>query len=182
MSRLGVRVSGRIDPAERATSGRAVGRLTDLGWGTRLRGLLDAPDRPVDAGLLDACVGVLRDWGWARRPVAVVPMASRSRPQLVGSLAEGIARIGRLELLPALDTVDGGPTGEPGGNSAFRLAGVWDRLAVGPDLAHRLRDLDGPVLLVDDLADSRWTVTVASRALRRAGADEVLPLVVALAG
>jgi ATP-dependent DNA helicase RecQ len=99
----------------------------------------------------------------------------------VASLAEGIARIGRLELLPALETVDGGPTGEPGGNSAFRLAGVWNRVAAGRDLAQRLRHVDGPVLLVDDLADSRWTLTVAARALRRAGADEVLPLVLALA-
>jgi ATP-dependent DNA helicase RecQ len=182
MSRLGVPVSGRIDAAERPATGRAVARLTDLGWGTRLRSLLDAPDQPVDPGLLDACVGVLRDWGWARRPVAVVPMASRRHPELVTSLAEGIARIGRLDLLPALETVDGGPTGEPGGNSAFRLAGVWDRVAVGPDLADRLREVDGPVLLVDDLADSRWTMTVAARSLRRAGADEVLPLALALAG
>src|SRR3712207_7691732 len=42
-----------------------------------------------------------------------------------------------------------------------------------------LAGLDGPVLLVDDLADSRWTVTVAGRALRQAGAPEVLPFVLA---
>ena len=45
-----------------------------------------------------------------------------------------------------------------------------------------LADLDGPVLLVDDLADSRWTLTVAARALRRAGAAEVLPFVLAIDG
>jgi ATP-dependent DNA helicase RecQ len=39
---------------------------------------------------------------------------------------------------------------------------------------------DAPVLLVDDLADSRWTVTVAGRELRRAGAAAVLPFVLAL--
>jgi hypoxanthine phosphoribosyltransferase len=38
----------------------------------------------------------------------------------------------------------------------------------------------GPVLLVDDLVDSRWTMTVAGRTLRRAGAGSVLPF--ALAG
>lgn len=38
----------------------------------------------------------------------------------------------------------------------------------------------GPVLLVDDLADSRWTLTVAGRELRRAGAGAVLPFVLAL--
>jgi ATP-dependent DNA helicase RecQ len=43
-----------------------------------------------------------------------------------------------------------------------------------------LEELDGPVLLVDDIADSRWTLTVAARALRHAGAPSVLPLVLAL--
>ena len=37
-----------------------------------------------------------------------------------------------------------------------------------------------PVLLVDDLADSRWTMTVAGRELRRAGAAGVLPFALAL--
>jgi len=40
----------------------------------------------------------------------------------------------------------------------------------------------GPLLLVDDLADSRWTLTVAARALRQAGATDVLPFVLALRG
>jgi ATP-dependent DNA helicase RecQ len=75
----------------------------------------------------------------------------------------------------------GGPTGQPGGNSAFRLAGVWGRIVVGPELADALRSVGPvPVLLVDDLADSRWTLTVAGRELRRAGAAAVLPFALAL--
>jgi ATP-dependent DNA helicase RecQ len=35
------------------------------------------------------------------------------------------------------------------------------------------------VLLVDDLVDSRWSLTVAGRLLRRAGAGPVLPFVLA---
>ncbi len=50
------------------------------------------------------------------------------------------------------------------------------------ELAAHLRDLRGPVLLVDDLVDSRWTITVAARLLRRSGADAVLPFALALAG
>jgi ATP-dependent DNA helicase RecQ len=38
------------------------------------------------------------------------------------------------------------------------------------------------VLLIDDLVDSGWTMTVAARLLRRAGAPAVLPLVLAVAG
>jgi len=181
MSRLGVPVSGRIDPAERAAGGRALARLTDLGWGQRLRAALEHPDGPVDDALVTACIGVLRDWGWAKRPTAVVVMPSRRHGELVGSLARAICAAGRLPLLGSLELVDGGPTGEPGGNSAFRLAGVWERLRVGPDLATAVADTDGPLLLVDDLVDSRWTLTVAVRELRRAGADAVLPLALAIA-
>jgi ATP-dependent DNA helicase RecQ len=86
-----------------------------------------------------------------------------------------------LPLLGTLDWVNGGPTGEPGGNSAYRLSSVWDRFAVGAELAEALAAFDGrPILLIDDLADSRWTVTVASRALRRHGASAVLPFALAL--
>ena len=60
--------------------------------------------------VLNAVVTVLADWarspgGWASgtpdavaRPVGVVAMPSRTRPQLVGSLAEGVAGVGRLPL------------------------------------------------------------------------------------
>lgn len=107
-------------------------------------------------------------------------MPSRRRPAVVGSLAQQISEIGRLPLLGTLDYLSGGPVGEPGGNSAFRLANVWGRIGVGPELASALAQAGGPVLLVDDLVDSRWTLTVASRELRRAGADGVLPLVLAI--
>ena len=40
----------------------------------------------------------------------------------------------------------------------------------------------GPVLLVDDFVNSRWTITQAAGALRRAGASDVLPLVLAVDG
>lgn len=177
--RLGVPVRGRISPAEQAGEGRALARLTDLGWGGTLREVFaaGAPDAPVSPQLLNACVRVLADWGWAERPVAVVAMPSRSKPLLVDSLARGLAEIGRLPYLGALEPVDGGPSGQPGGNSAFRLAGVWGRFsAVGLDVP------PGPVLLVDDLADSRWTLTIAARELRLAGAAEVLPFALALRG
>jgi ATP-dependent DNA helicase RecQ len=178
MSRLGVPVSGRIAADVAMSSGRAVARLTDLGWGQRLRGVL-SEDAPASEDLLRTCVDVLRDWGWDARPVGVVAMPSRGRPELVASVAQGLAAIGRLPFLGTLDLVDGGPTGEPGGNSAFRLAGVWDRFGVGAPLVGALREVDGPILLVDDVVDSRWTLTVAAQALRQAGADVVLPFALA---
>ena len=175
--RLGVPVRGRIPAEEQADEGRALARLTDLGWGGTLREMFaaGAADTPIPPNVLAACVRVLAGWGWAERPVAVVAMPSRSRPQLVDSLAHGIADVGRMPMLGALDAVEGGPSGGPGGNSAFRLAGVWGRFS-----ADALAVPAGPVLLVDDLVDSRWTVTVAARELRRAGASAVLPFALAL--
>ena len=40
----------------------------------------------------------------------------------------------------------------------------------------------GPVLLVDDMVDSRWTMTVAAWLLRSNGSGEVWTLALALAG
>lgn len=180
MDRFGIPVRGRIPPDSRAETGRALARLTDLGWGGRLRELLRSPDAPTPEPVLTAVVDVLRSWPWAQRPVAVVSMPSRTRPALVRSIASGVASIGRLPYAGELSLVEGGPTGEPGGSSAFRLAGVWGRLDVGAELRAALADLRGPVLLVDDLAASRWTLAVAARTLREAGADGVLPLVLAV--
>jgi ATP-dependent DNA helicase RecQ len=181
MDRVGVPVKGRIPAEESVLPGRALARLSDLGWGSRLRDLL-REDSPASAQLLRACVPVLAEWGWADRPVGVVATPSRGHPQLVASLAAGLAEIGRLPLLGTLDLAHGGPTGEMGGNSAYRLAGVWDRLVVGADLAAALEATSGPVLLVDDVVSTRWTMTVAGRALRLAGARGVLPFALAVDG
>ena len=182
MSRLGVPLSGRIQPDERCEEGRAVARLTDLGWGQRLRTLLAADaDGPADDNLLAACVAVLAGWDWQVRPVAVVGVPSLRRPLLVASVAAHLAALGRLPDLGPLVLTTPEPTGGPGGNSAFRLAAVHRRFSVPSPLALRLADLDGPVLLVDDLADSRWTLTVAGRLLRHAGAPGVLPFALAVA-
>jgi ATP-dependent DNA helicase RecQ len=183
MATVGVDLSGRIAASERAEPGRALARLSDLGWGPRLRAVLAAEDAEVPADLLDGLVQVLAGWGWDRRPAGVVAVASSTHPRLVRSTAEGIARIGRLPLLGSLERV--GPDAGPGSrvNSARRLAALHGSLVVPESLSEALTDLRGaPVLLVDDRADTRWTVTVAARELRRAGAGPVLPLVLALDG
>ncbi|MCC3280334.1 RecQ family ATP-dependent DNA helicase [Arthrobacter sp. zg-Y40] len=182
MDRLGVPVKGKIKPGQAVSSGRALARLTDLGWGGRLREIF-APgveDAPADPALVNGCVQVLAQWGWEQRPVAIVSVPSRSHPQLVDSLARGLSELGRIPYLGALLAPHGGPTGGPGGNSAFRLAAVWDQFAVSPEGAAWFAANPGPVLLVDDFADSRWTLTEAGRVLREAGAESVLPFVLAL--
>jgi len=211
MAGLEVPASGRIPAGEQAESGRVIGRLSDIGWGAQLRELLVADggeaatghvddrgtddsgwgeggwgeggehaggwgaDQPVPKEVLDACVRVLAGWGWAERPVGVVGMGSRTRPHQLAHLTRRIAEIGRLPLLGTL--APQGPRPAVHANSAQRLAAVWS--AIGePQFAVP----PGPVLLVDDVIDTGWTMTVAARILRRAGASAVLPFALAAVG
>lgn len=182
--RVGLPVKGRIPADEQLVPGRALARLTDLGWGGPLRELFapSAADGPVSSAMLDACVRVLAEWGWDERPVAVVSVPSAGRPELVESLARGISTIGKLPYLGSLEKVQDA-AGRSGGNSVFRLSSVWHSFEVPAQLRERLSSIEGrPVLLVDDSVDSRWTLTVAARLLRKAGAGSVLPFALALAG
>lgn len=188
LAAVGVPLKGRIPAEEQAWPGRVVGRLSDLGWGARLRGLVgpDAPDAPIPDDVAAAVIEVLKAWAhgddrWPQRPEAVVAIGSRRRPTLVGSLAERIASVGRLPLLGVVE-LSGGAQDGPRGNSAQRVRARHDAFAVPAALAAALPELTGPVLLVDDLIDSGWTMTLVARELRRHGAPAVLPLALAMAG
>ena len=166
---------GKIPAGLQAEQGRALGRLTDLGWGTRLRALVAGPDEPVSAEMIEAVVKVLAAWDWTERPAGVVTMPSLTRPVLIGSLGERIAAVGRLPYLGSLRYHGDGP-GPRRYNSAQRLRALWDAVEV-PDA---IGPLAGPVLLVDDRIETGWTMTVAAKLLREAGAPAVLPLVLAV--
>jgi ATP-dependent DNA helicase RecQ len=182
MANLGVPVSGRIAAGEAAAPGRVLARFTDLGLGQRLRALVAAPDGPVPDWVAPYCFQVLREWDWAERPVAVAAIPSRRRPQLVESLASELARRGKLIDLGLLDRTDRGDDSEPAGNSAFRLRQVYGSFGLSSTQQEWLEHAGGPVLLVDDFTDSRWTQTVAARVLRIGGAPSVLPFALAAAG
>lgn len=170
LASLGIDWKGRI--SEAAEEGRVVARLTDLGYGGALRELFRAetPDGPVPVELVRAVVEVLGDW----RPTVdgIVHVESASRPTLVADLAAGLSRYLKVPVLGTLAIVD--PDVAPGqgqANSAQRVAAVGRRYDLHADVPDGAR-----VLLVDDLVVTGWTLTVAARALRRAGAAEVLPL------
>jgi ATP-dependent DNA helicase RecQ len=170
-------ISGRIPATLQAEPGRALGRLTDIGWGNRLRGVLadGAPDEPVSDEVFGAVVSVLSAWDWSVRPAGVVAMASASRPAMITDLARRIAEIGRLPYLGEIGYAGDGP-GPRRHNSAQRVRTLWNALTV-PEAAG---SAPGPVLLVDDRVDTGWTITIAARILREAGAPGVLPLVLAI--
>ena len=171
MAKLGIPLSGKI--TDGPATGRVLGRLSDLGWGQRLRPLLDGPDAPVPDHIVDACIAVLRGWDWEQRPTAVMAMESPTHPKLTADLAARLAHIGRLRDLGTLHIRPGRPP-VSAANSAHRVAALYDSWDTPP-----LDDLDGPVLLVDALTDTGWTLTMAAHTLRTAGAPAVLPFALA---
>ena len=179
---LGLDVAGKIPATQTAEPGRAIGRLTDIGWGSMLRTLLaeGAPDEPVTEPVMAAAIKVLAAWDWAQRPAGVLTLPSRTRPRLITSFGQRLASVGRLPYLGALAyTGDAGP-GPRRHNSAQRLSSLWHVLEVPGDVRAALGGLDGPVLVIDDRIETGWTMTVAARLLREAGARGALPLALAV--
>jgi ATP-dependent DNA helicase RecQ len=182
MKALGLDVAGKIPASQVAEPGRALGRLTDIGWGSVLRTLLaeNAPDEPASRPVLDALIKVLAAWDWASRPAGVVTLPSRTRPRLIASLGQQIASVGRLPYAGALAyATDAGP-GPRRHNSAQRLSSLWHAFEVPGDVRDVIGGLDGPVLVIDDRIETGWTMTVAARLLREAGATAALPLALAV--
>jgi len=185
MKALGVDAAGKIPPELTAEPGRALGRLTDIGWGGQLRTLLaeGAPDEPVTEPVVAAIITVLAAWDWAQRPAGVLTLPSRTRPRLITSLGRQLASAGRLQYLGALAYADRDGLNGPGPrrhNSAQRLGSLWRALELPGDVRDAVGGLDGPVLVVDDRIETGWTMTVAARLLRQAGAPAVLPLALAV--
>jgi ATP-dependent DNA helicase RecQ len=178
MPGLGVDVRGKLPVAEQSETGRALARLTDLGYGSRLRSLLaaDSPDGPVPDDLFRACVQVLASWDWVHRPSAVVHIGSARRPALIAELSTRLATVGRLTDLGGIPHLGRSSTGRT--NSALRLREVWDAYQV-PD-AIAAQTSGQPVLLIDDYVDTGWTFTTVARLLRRAGASTVYPFALAI--
>jgi ATP-dependent DNA helicase RecQ len=174
LAKLGLNMSGRI--GDGPATGRVIGRLTDLGWGARLRRLIDDPDQEVPDEVVQAAVQVLAAWDWETRPTGVMGLDSVRHPMLIGSLVDRLAQLGRLTNLGILRY---SPEHRPvaAANSAYRIAALHDSWLT-PDPAV-IGTAAGPVLLVDDVTDTGWTLTMATRVLRRAGAPEVLPFTLA---
>ncbi|QZY29224.1 RecQ family ATP-dependent DNA helicase [Nocardioides coralli] len=175
LATLGLDLKGRI--AEGPEEGRVVARLTDLGHGGALRALFREPvDQPVPPQLAQAVLEVMKEWSatWSARPEAIVHVESATRPGLVRDLAEGVSRVMQIPVVGRHAIVDPSvPPGQGAANSAQRVAAVQRRYALDAEVP------TGPVLLVDDLVVTGWTLTTAATALRSAGATAVLPLALA---
>jgi len=164
--------SGRRGRIAGLEPGRAVAFADDPAWGD-LVAELAGPDAAPSEELRQALVDVMVRWSkeWAQRPVAVVAVPSHTHPRRVRGMAEHLAAVGRLPLLDALRANGPAPPGDAA--SATRVRHLFDALTRDPGQPLPA----GPILLVDDVARTGWTLTVAAALLHDGGATAILPLV-----
>jgi ATP-dependent DNA helicase RecQ len=162
---------GRIAADRQVADGRALCVYGDGGWGSVVRSAIRRGE-PVGDDVLDAAVQVIRGW---RPDVTWVTSIPWSKGTLVGDAASRLAaKLG----LPYHEVVTHTRAHRPQAdmeNSAQQVANVWGAFALTGDVPK------GPVLLVDDTVDSRWTITVVGALLLEAGAAAVHPFVLAKA-
>ena len=179
MAMLGVDLTGRISEDESAATGRGVARMDGIGWSGLLRGLFttvpgsDAPVDELPVALRQPVLDVLAAWRPDPAPTGVVLVESSTRPGLVRHLAAGIAHQLGVPVVGSVRPRVGSPAGRHDVNSAQRLVSVAQRLELDLSPAAAAGLPGRAVLLVDDRTDSGWTLTVAARLLREAGATAV---------
>ena len=162
-------------PADlRIEGGRALATWGPAGWGPAIQ-----RGKYRHGAFSDELVAALgRLVGrWQPQPgpgwVAWVP--SHRHPDLVASFAQRLAVWLDLPAVDSLCLTRAADAQKGKENSAQQFANVHGAFAVrggGVPAA--------PVLLVDDMVDSRWTMTVVGAVLREAGSGPVFPLALAV--
>lgn len=168
---------GRIAKERQARWGRALCRLGDGGWATQVEALLSGESTTIEPELITGITGVLKRWDWEQRPGWICPMPSRRNGAVIDAIAAEVGKLGKLPVHPCLVRGDGLGFQEEQANSAYQLANVWGSLSVDLEALPEQSVQDQPVLLIDDSADSRWTLTVAAFVLQGAKTGPVLPFV-----
>lgn len=169
-------VKGRIPQALLAQPGKALSIWGDAGWGGVVRQGKYHDGRFAD-DLVEACVKMIREWSPRPAPKWVTCVPSLRHPQLVPDFARRLGDALGLSFHMVLARTDNRPEQKTMANSTQQARNVDGSLALGNQPMPR-----GPVLLVDDMVDSRWTLTVAAWLLRRGGSGEVWPVALSQAG
>ncbi len=162
-----------IAPALRTEPGKALCVYGDGGFGEHVRQQTTAEHFSDE--LVESLARLVRAWRPQPRPTWVTGVPSQRHPDAVDSLVRRLAvRLG-LEYRPVVRKVRDAPPQADMENSAQQWANVQDAFAIAGTVAN------GPVLVVDDMVDSRWTMTVVGALLREAGAAAVFPVCLAQA-
>lgn len=169
--------TGNIPLELRAEEGRALCLWGDDGWGDAVRRgkQVDGhfPDRLVEA----AAEMIREHWRLAPPPEWVTCVPSLRHPDLVPDLARRLAAMLGLPFLDCVRKVGASEPQKTMENSYQQAHNLRDAFEVEEHLVR-----PDPVLLVDDMVDSRWTFTVVTAHLRHAGAGHVFPLALAQTG
>ena len=164
---------GYIRREHRAETGRALSYWGDAGWGRLVRAGKYEHGRFAD-DLVSASCQLLLDWRPQPAPSWVTCIPSQRHPTLVRDFASRLATGLGLPFRNALVKTDSRPEQKGMANSVQQALNVDGSLDVVQALI-----LPGPVLLVDDMVDSRWTFTIATWLLRAHGGGEVFPFALA---
>ncbi len=155
-------------------TGIALCNYYDEGWGVRVRE--GRANQAYGADLVEAAAEALRLY-WQQTGIevrGVIPIASLRRPTLVPDFAERLARTLGLPYAAVLRHEVQHPPQADMHNSFQQALNVHSSFSV----TGRLKG--SPVLLVDDIADSKWTLTLAGDLLQRHGSGPVFPFVLAV--
>ena len=101
---------------------------------------------------------------------------SQRHPALVPDFAQRLAHALRLPFHPVLAKTDERPEQKTMENSTQQARNIDGSLSLRSPVPR------GAVLLVDDMVDSRWTLTVSAWLLRRSGAGTVWPMALSQTG
>ncbi len=161
-----------IPAAEHLQAGRALSVWGDAGWGQLVR-QGKQQDQHFDDRLVTALAELIFDWAPDPAPTWVASVASLRHPELVTSFARRLADQLGLPYEPIVVKREERPEQRSQQNSAHQHRNTAGAFAVTQPA--RI----GPVVLVDDLVDSGWTLTEVGRVLRRSGAGPVYPVALA---
>jgi len=164
--------TGRIPAELQAETGRALSVYNDGGWGALVRAGKHADGR-FSEELIAASVRVIGRWNPQPSPTWATCVPSRDHPELVPAFARSVAAELGIEFRPVVAKVRDNRPQKEMENSAQQAGNVLGAFEVRGSVP------DGPVLLIDDIIDSRWTITVIGTLLREAGSGPVHPFVLA---
>jgi ATP-dependent DNA helicase RecQ len=160
-----------IDDDRNAEDGRVLTTLGDPGWGARVSEQRDTGQYSVD--VVSAAVELYQEWSPSPAPTWVTAIPIWDGTGQVASLAEQIATELDLPYVEALEQTSEVQPRERLANSYQKRWNVEDTMVATDDICA------DPVLVVDDLVDSRWTFTEAAFVLRDAGSGPVYPFALA---
>ena len=170
------RLHGNIRPDVRAEIGRALSIWGDSGWGSQVRNG-KYQEHHFSEDLVPACVSMFEGWEPQPTPTWVTSIASARYPDLVPDFAKRLAKELDLPYIATLNCCQISGDRSAMANSVQRARTLDASMSIDPALVR-----EGPVLLVDDLVDTRWTLSIASWLLRSNGSGPVFPLALAYMG